>query len=281
MTVERDQDLRTRTGFAVDFVGLHTPLPQATAGIASDIVTVQGAPALHYEHFSLAMSAERRMARWVAWNVDGSRLLEEGVMSRRGLKFRPDPRLSDDQQILDDAYVGNDLDRGHIARRADLLWGEKDEAYRANADSFFFTNITPQMSNFNQSSRRGIWGRLENALLKESGLTGQRISVFGGPVLRREDRDYRSIRVPREFWKILVYKLDRLPRTKAFLLSQSLSDLEADFTLARFRTFEIGVEDLGNRTSLDFGSIARWQKALPEATSGARAPVQRLGDIVW
>jgi len=54
----------------------------------------------------------------------------------------------------------------------------------ANRHSFFFTNITPQMDNFNQSGQNGIWGRLENAVLA----TGtQRVSVPAGPMLAADD----------------------------------------------------------------------------------------------
>ncbi|MEO6511943.1 MAG: DNA/RNA non-specific endonuclease, partial [Nocardioides sp.] len=100
-----------------------------------------------YTHFSLEMSASRRLARWVAWNIDGLRLFP-GDSIPRSDDFRLDPRLPADAQTGEDVYAGNDLDRGHIARRADLLWGTLEEAQQANHDSFFFTNITPQMNDF-------------------------------------------------------------------------------------------------------------------------------------
>jgi len=42
--------------------------------------------------------------------------------------FRLDPRLPADAQTGEDVYAGNDLDRGHLARRSDLLWGTLDDA---------------------------------------------------------------------------------------------------------------------------------------------------------
>ena len=47
-------------------------------------------------------------------------------------------------QTGDELYAENPLDRGHIARRADLLWASREQAQQANTDSFFFTNITPR-----------------------------------------------------------------------------------------------------------------------------------------
>ena len=59
-------------------------------------------------------------------------------------EFRLDPRIPAAEQTGEEAYADNDLDRGHIARRSDLLWGTLTEARQANTDSFYFTNITPQ-----------------------------------------------------------------------------------------------------------------------------------------
>ena len=96
---------------------------------------------LDYTHFSVSVNPRRRLAWWVAWHIDGDRLLPGGSITRSGIRFRPDPRLPNTSQTLEDVYSDNRLDRGHVARRADLLWGSLDEARTANSDSFFFTNI--------------------------------------------------------------------------------------------------------------------------------------------
>lgn len=281
MSDDRDSDLASRAGFDREFLGVVTPLPSPKPSIAGDSVVVDGSPLLNYEHFSLTMSAARRMARWVAWNIDGAALVDEGRLTREGLAFRRDRRLRADQQILDDIYRKNLLDRGHIARRADLLWGPLDEASRANADSFYFTNITPQMEAFNEAARGGLWGRLEDALLGQVALTKDRISVFGGPILSLDDRPYRSILVPDEFWKLFAYLLDGQPRAKAFLLTQSLDGLERDIELPAWAPYEISVDELSLRTALDFGSVRGWDTVSTEGLRGDRAPVRDLQSIVW
>ena len=77
-------------------------------------------------------------------------------LSRKNIDFVKDPRLAADAQVGNELYRANRLDRGHLARRADLLWGSTSEAKKANTDSFFYTNITPQMDDFNQSARDGV-----------------------------------------------------------------------------------------------------------------------------
>lgn len=57
-----------------------------------------------------------------------------------------------------------------------MLWGPLAEAKKANRDSFFYTNITPQMDDFNQSSKGGIWGRLEDAVFEDTEVEELKIS---------------------------------------------------------------------------------------------------------
>ncbi len=191
---------------------------------------------LDYTHFTVRMHPARRLAWWVGWNIDGLRLFPSESISRSGERFKLDPRIPADAQTGEVAYADNDLDRGHIARRSDLLWGDLEEAKQANTDSFHFTNITPQHQDFNQSGRGGAWGLLENAVLALDGLQDRRLTVFAGPVLAADDPPYRGVvQLPVEHWKIVVYRLDGRLRFKAFLLSQNLDDLgeRADDRLPR------------------------------------------------
>ena len=45
-----------------------------------------------------------------------------------GIPFIKDPRLPANTQVGNELYETNRLDRGHIARRADLTWGSMPEA---------------------------------------------------------------------------------------------------------------------------------------------------------
>lgn len=211
---------------------------------------------LDYTHFTLQMHATRRLASWVAWNIDGLRLFPGDGISRTGEDFRADPRIPEAAQTLDAAYADNELDRGHVARRSDLLWGTLAEARQANSDSFYFTNITPQHQDFNQSGRGGVWGLLENAVLAQEGLEDRRLSLFAGPVLRADDPPYRDlVQLPVEHWKVVVYRLDGEPRFRCFVLSQDLDGIaEIDF-LEEFDTYLVPLEILEERTGLSFPSL--------------------------
>ena len=207
------------TGYDSDFLGKTAGVPKLGDAAEQDAVSLNGTEVIDYTHFSLALSKSRKFAIWVAWNVDGGALK---ALSRSNIPFIKDPRLPAEFQTGDELYRDNRLDRGHVARRADLCWGPTADAKKANKDSFFFTNITPQMDDFNQSARQGIWGRLEDAVLADVDVDDLRISVHGGPVFHDDDRVFRGVKIPREFWKVIVFVLDGELRASAFLLTQNL-----------------------------------------------------------
>ena len=238
-------------GFSTSFLIRTVALPKpASRSVESDLVVVNGRPVVDYTHFSLAMSKSRRFARWVAWNIDGGSIKK---ITRTGIPFIKDPGVPAEFQIGNELYSNNPLDRGHIARRQDLLWGALPEAERANVDSFFFTNITPQHMAFNESSAHGIWGELENAIFDDVSVASLRISAIGGPIFGDHDPEYRQVKLPREFFKILYWRetgSDTL-HAKGYVLTQTdlINALEA-LELPAFAVFEVPIGEIGRRTSL-------------------------------
>jgi len=270
-------------GYAPAFLGVRVDVPRLSAGNRRDAFRLNGSEVIDYMHFSLALSQSRRLAFWVAWNIDGSRLKK---VTRKGIAFVFDARIPAELQAGDELYAGNALDRGHIARRADLTWGSLPEARRASLDSFFFTNITPQMNDFNQGAIGGIWGRLEDAVFDEVDVENLKVSVFGGPVLRRDDREYRGVRIPREFFKILAYVEAGRLQSKAFLLTQNLDQLEL-LDLSEFKVFQVSLPEVEQRcgftlpAALKAGdSFGERLRQRPESLAGRKA-LQGLAQIEW
>ena len=270
-------------GFAANFLSVRVDLPKLSSPNRQKAFTAGGSEAIHYTHFSLALNKIRRFAFWVGWNIDGGRLRK---LSRKGIPFIFDSRVPKEFQIGDDLYSGNRLDRGHIARRADLLWGGPNEAKKANKDSFFFTNITPQMDDFNQGAKGGLWGQLEDAVFEDADVENLRVSVFGGPVFREDDRDFRGVKLPHEFWKLIAYVDAGELKAKAFLLTQNLDQLEI-FELDAFKVYQVAVTEIEARCGITFPSSLRSADAAGERlmrqSEGLRArnPLGSIKDIDW
>jgi endonuclease G len=275
-------DWNLRTGFDPTFLGVSTPPPEPRPPIVDDLLLVDGRTTIDYVHFSVAMSRSRKLARWVAWNIDGPSLRE---LSREGSGFRLDPRVPPDQQVGQRAYSANELDNGHLARRADLLWGAADEVANANHDSFYFTNITPQMEGFNQSARDGVWGRLENAILAQ--VEDERVCVMGGPLLRADDPPYRQniVRIPRQFWKLLLYRKAGKVKYKAFRVKQKLDGLRPIGVFPEFESSEVTLAKLERLTRLNFGPATAHAEPRPHealvAETDESPPIKDVADIDW
>lgn len=231
------------TGFASNFLSTHIANPVLNEENKEKVFELNGTETIDYMHFSLVINKVRKFPFWVGWNIDGSSIKK---VSRTGIPFINDPRIPPEFQAGDEVYRTNKLDRGHIARRADLVWGTLDEAHRANKDSFYFTNICPQMDKFNQGNKGGIWGKLEDAVFEEVEVENLRVSLFGGPVFHDNDQSYRNIRLPREFWKIILFVENQILKAKGFLLTQNLDELEA-LELDDFKVFQVALTEIEAR----------------------------------
>jgi endonuclease G len=208
---------------------------------------------LPYTHFSVAMHRERRMAIYTATNIDGEKSRK---LKRKKDVWGFDPRIDRKFQIGNELYVGNDLDRGHLTRRLDPAWGSEAEAKRAEADTFFFTNCTPQHARFNQR----LWLELEDYLLNNTDTRNFQACIFTGPIFGENDRRYREALLPLAFWKVAaMIREDRDELTvTAYIVSQAdlLSRLE--FVFGEFKTYQVSVAEIERRTNLDFGELKRF-----------------------
>lgn len=125
-------------------------------------------------------------------------------LDRSGTPWKLDPRLRADQQTGEMVYAGNDIDRGHLVRRASAVWGDtRAEAARANADTFHYTNAAPQAAKFNQGM--DLWLGLESYLLDNAADNGRRLVVFTGPIFSDTDPVYRGVRIPLKFFKVAAF----------------------------------------------------------------------------
>lgn len=153
-------------------------------------------------HFTVQLDPVRRLAAATAVNIDGARHLSLPRVDT----WVFDARVPESEQTGPHVYDHNDLDRGHLVRRQDPVWGEPDEAKRANVETFTFANAAPQASAFNQGKE--LWVGLEDHVLTYAQTWRQRVSVFTGPVLLDSDPVYRGCGIPRQFWKVAVWAVD-------------------------------------------------------------------------
>jgi endonuclease G len=273
-------DLSDREGYIENFLGtkpaLRVPLPELSESQQASLAPVKGAGdgVLRYTHFSIAMNASRRFAYYTACNIDGKTSTN---IRRANDNWLLDPRIADGHQVGNELYRNNDLDRGHLVRRLDPVWGKADEAQRANDDTFYYTNSTPQHARLNQ----GNWNDLEDYILTNTDAENLRVCVFTGPVFGDDDPEYRDVFLPQAYWKVVTVvngHSGKLHAT-AYMLSQRdlLTDLE--FVFGQFRTYQVPISEVEDRTGLSFGKL-RKADPLRDQESFAVREITKLDEIV-
>ncbi|WP_366596988.1 DNA/RNA non-specific endonuclease [Bacillus pumilus] len=265
------------SGYDPQFLGERYTIahPTLRADLKSDVSELNGGGGniLNYTHFSIIMSKSRRLAFYTVVNIDGMQLKEVG----RDDNWRYDPRIDRKYQVGDELYKNNPLDRGHLVRRRDPIWGS--DAATANEDTFHFTNCSPQHERLNQNPE--LWRGLEDYILNHAKNSAVKATVFTGPVFRENDILYRGVKIPEEFWKVAVMvKDDGELSATAYLMSQKqlISQLEAA-GFGAFRTFQVKVSMIEALTGLNFGDLRNHDPLeLSESTTLGQL-LERVEDI--
>jgi endonuclease G, mitochondrial len=241
-----------RTGFDADFLdGWRIDVPKLLGVTAEDAQQLRRGGAgtlLNYEHFSVIMSRKRRMPLLTAVNIDGA----DARKLPRISVWSFDGRIDKADQFGDALYDSNALDRGHMVRREDPLWGSVERAKIANEDTFHFTNSCPQMAGVNQK----MWLGLENYILQHARADGMRVSVFTGPFFAPDDLEYRGALVPKAFWKVVAIVTESgRPSATAYKVDQVKELSELEFVFAGYKTYQISISQVIKGTGIDFGPL--------------------------
>jgi len=245
-----DPDYASRQGYDAQFLGVTVPPPSVdslrlpelysvadyrahkqNARINVPDISLEGLHdeqplALPYHHYSLAMNKQFRLLMWAASNADYRAETRADRRPRAAFgseAWRFDRRVPSALQLSDKDIYGpaGNFDRGHIVRREDSCWGEAGLSTEyANADTFHWTNCTPQHELFNQESpkgdeyrgSKGVWGQFEGELAKQIEAGGGQAVIFAGPVLdascKVQDFGQGPVTYPMKFWKVVIVPRD-------------------------------------------------------------------------
>lgn len=216
-------------------VGACQPMNDAAAPTGDRMLPAITADDQVVDHscYSLSYSEADEQARWVAYMLCRSRA--DGEVPRTNY-FDEDPDVATGSATYND-YRRSGYSRGHLMPAADAKWDET-----AMRESFLMSNVSPQLSGFND----GVWNRLENQLREWARLydtlyvvTGPVLQGLHGKTIGQENR----VSVPEYFYKA-VYCPAR-HRAIAFLVKHEKSK-------APLTAFVVSVDALEERTGIDF-----------------------------
>ena len=254
---ELNADYSDCQGFDEFFLPVKTPLPELSAQLKKKVAHLTDNPKqyiLKYYHYSTAVHSIRRMPIFSAININGSPAKRKDNAARKD-KWMRDNRIDMDVQLNDPFYATSGFDKGHMSRREDANWGNNAaEAERDANVTCMYTNACPQVPALNRAiyGYHGLWGQLEQIVLEkgvtlEKGDTGK-ICVYNGPVFDDTNPVFKSVQIPMQFWKIIVWQnAEKKFKTTGFIMSQA--DLVGDI---QFEELQFDKEFIEHQCSIAY-----------------------------
>jgi endonuclease G, mitochondrial len=186
-----------------------------------------------HEFFTLSYNEKYEQAEWVAYE------LKESYLKNSNFKrpfFIEDPKVKSGSADWRN-YKNSGFDKGHLCPAGDMEF-----AFNAYNDTFFTSNISPQLHAFNG----GVWNRLEQKVrywaAKYDG-----IYVVTGGVLESSLQTIgkEKVSVPKYFYKVLLDNSEGKFKMIAFLVPNAQSN-------APLYDFVVSVDRIEKLTGIDF-----------------------------
>lgn len=186
-----------------------------------------------HEFYSLSYNEKYEQAEWVAYELKSSMITSQHFDRPY---FIEDPMVKTQSADWKN-YKKSGYDKGHLCPAGDMKLSQK-----AFNDTFFTSNISPQVHNFND----GVWNRLENKV-RFWAQKYNSIYVVTGPVLTNglQTIGRENVAVPNSFYKVLLYSDNGTYKMIAFLVPSQNSD-------SPLYKFVVATDDLEKMTGIDF-----------------------------
>ncbi len=186
-----------------------------------------------HQYYTLSYSEKDEQAEWVAYILSKASI--EGSTKRKD-EFRTDPDVTTGSAELSD-YKKSGYDRGHLCPAGDMKYCKE-----SMSESFFMSNMSPQVPAFN----RVAWRLLEEQFRKWA-LDADTLFVVTGPVFTEEDGKIgaNEVTVPKCYYKIALDPNTDNLRMIGFLMPNEKCNNPLD-------SYVVPVDSIEKVTGLDF-----------------------------
>ena len=201
--ITKEEEVITKDDFGDEYTGVPAwmELPQVKEG---DKYYIHTAPIgqVNYRNYSFVYDADALVAPWVAYPLCD--LYTKNTVKRSD-NWVVDPFVPVQADVTAGssyAFSSNGYDRGHQIASADRLASSV-----MNQQTFYWTNVTPQLSNFNQ----GIWEKLEEQVREWSKSSNGTDTLYvvtgcvvGESAKKVSDHNGKQVSVPDAYYKALL-----------------------------------------------------------------------------
>ena len=191
-------------------------------------------------NYSFEYNYSTNHTRWVAFTFYDK---TSQPNTKRSNAWSVDPKLLEFTDNFED-YRGSGYDRGHLVASADRLY-----SVEANEQTFYYSNISPQIPNFNS----GIWAFLEEKVRNWGRSNAIRDTLYvtkGGTIAEKQTIGTignNKIIIPKYYFMALLAKKGTVYKSIAFLFEHKKYDHPYDL-----QKHVVSVEELEKVTGIDF-----------------------------
>lgn len=194
-----------------------------------------------YDGYAVGYSYDLKIPVWAAYRITHESANTVNV--DRSDDFRINPSVPARYRSDRADYRGSGYDRGHMAPS-----GTIDYSREANSETYFYSNIVPQLPGFNRDGfgHQGVWGFLENEIRDWVRDRGE-LYVVSGAIASGRQTIGNSVAIPEAFYKIVIDL--KTADSIAFLLphEENLKDQAAKFIVSIDRIEEVSGLDFFQR----------------------------------
>lgn len=189
---------------------------------------------IKHKYYTLSYREKFEQPEWVAYKLTKALMDKPNV--KRDDNFRPDPLVKTKSATRFD-YKRSGYDRGHLVPAGDMNFDKT-----AMSETFFMSNMSPQVHNFNG----GVWRELEEQT-RDWVNDFKVLNIVSGPILTQKPIDYigdNDVAVPAAYYKVLMTE-GRTPRAIGFIMKNERSS-------EPLKSFMVSVDEVEEATGIDF-----------------------------
>lgn len=189
---------------------------------------------IQHSTYYLSYSEYHEQAEWVAYELKPEHIL--GGKHKRPY-FNQDLKVSTTSAHWNN-YKNSGYTRGHLLPAGDRIFSK--EAYD---ETFYTSNISPQLQEFNT----GIWNSLEMRIRNFARKNGKVYVVTGGILTNNlKTIGKEKVAVPEYFYKVLLHKQNGSYKMKAYLIPHKEDVRKA------LKYYMVPTDSIEKLTSIDF-----------------------------
>ncbi len=190
---------------------------------------------VHHSYYSLGYNPSLEVPNWVAYKLTEESLKVKNV--KRANRFKVDNRAKGKSAKHSD-YSHSGYTRGHMAPAGDMAFSNE-----AMQESFYMSNMTPQLRTFNG----GVWRELEENV-RDWAYDNDELYIVSGPIFYKKPDNYigksTKVAVPDAFFKAILDIEGNKKKSIGFIIPHEETD-------KHLREFAVTLDEIEAVTKLD------------------------------